>query len=80
MDKAHLYELASNQGIPIFVVGGVECNLYFRYEDFGFCVSEILGQGCQVQCPKTLENYHKDPTETIPLVLIPPAPPEKVIP
>ena len=63
MDKAHLYQLASNQGISRCVIGGEECGLYFRYEGFGFCVSELLGQGCQVQRTKTLENCPKDPEE-----------------
>ncbi len=66
MTKEDLLELASKQEITKCVVGGEECNLYFRYEGFGFCVSEILGQGCQVQRSKALENCYKVPKETDP--------------
>ena len=48
MQKACLLELASKQEIRRCVVGGAECSLHFTYEGFGFCVSEILRQGCQV--------------------------------
>jgi hypothetical protein len=58
--KTDLFELASKQGISRCVIGGRACGLYFRYEGFGFCVSEILGQGCQVERSKTLENCHED--------------------
>jgi hypothetical protein len=64
MGKADLLELASNQGgISRCAIGGEACGLYFRYEGLGFCVSEILGQGCQVQRTKTLENWNEDPKE-----------------
>jgi len=60
MGKTDLFELASKQGISRCVIGGGACGLYFRHEGLGFCVSEILGQGCQVQRSKTLENCHED--------------------
>jgi len=60
MGKTDLFELASKQGISRCVIGGEACGLYFLYEGFGFCVSETLGQSCQVQRSKTLENCHKD--------------------
>jgi hypothetical protein len=63
MSKEKLFELASKQGISRCVIGGKECRLYFRYEGLGFCVSEILGQGCQVQRTKILENCHEDTKE-----------------
>ena len=25
------------------------CQFYFKYKGFGFCVSELSGQGCQVE-------------------------------
>jgi hypothetical protein len=58
--KEDLLELAFKQGISKCVIGGEACGLYIRYEGFGFCVSEIMGQGCQVQRTKTLENCPKD--------------------
>jgi len=60
MDKADLFELTSRQGSSRCAIGGEACRLYFRYEGFGFCVSETLGQGCQLLRLKTLENCHKD--------------------
>jgi len=65
MGQADLLELASKQGgIPRCVIGGEACGFYFRYERLGFYVSEIMGQGCQVQRWKTLEDCHKDLKET----------------
>jgi hypothetical protein len=58
--KANLFELASKQGISRCVIGGGACGLYFCYEGFGFCVSEILGQGCQAERSKTLENCYEN--------------------
>ena len=28
------------------------CQFYFRYNGFGFCVSELSGQGCQAEKPR----------------------------
>jgi hypothetical protein len=58
MRKAYLLELASKQEIRRCVVGGKECSLHLTYEGFGFCVSEILGQGCQVQRAK--DEFSRD--------------------
>ena len=60
MGKADLIEMASNRGITRCVIGSRACGLYFRYEGFGFCVSEILGQGCQAERSKALENCHEN--------------------
>jgi hypothetical protein len=27
------------------------CQFYFKYKGFGFCVSELSGQGCQAEKP-----------------------------
>ena len=57
-DKVDLLGTASNQrGISRCAIGGEARRFCFCYEGWGFCVSEILGQGCQVQRPKTLERY-----------------------
>jgi hypothetical protein len=63
MADSDLFELASQNGISRCAIDGEACRLYFRYEGFGFCVSETLGQGCQVQRSKTLENCRKDMKE-----------------
>jgi hypothetical protein len=65
MTKDVLFELASKQEISRCVIGDEMCGLYFRYEGFGFCISEILGQGCQVQRTKTLENRDKNLEVTV---------------
>ena len=63
MGRENLLKLALKQEISRCPVGGVACNLYFRYEGFGFCASEILGQGCEVQSLKSPENCRKDTEE-----------------
>jgi hypothetical protein len=32
------------------------CPLHFRYEGYTFCVSEVLGKGCEVQKLEKLEK------------------------
>jgi len=59
MQKEYLLELASKQEIRRCVVGDEECRLHFTYEGFGFCVSEILGHGCQIQRAKDEFNSHR---------------------
>jgi hypothetical protein len=48
MRRKHLLRLASAQRISKCLIGGRACGLYLPYRGFNFCVSEIMGQGCQV--------------------------------
>ena len=41
-----LLKMAFNQKEKRCVLNGL-CPFYLNYKDYGFCVSEILGEGCQ---------------------------------
>ena len=47
---ADLLKMASNQkGHHCVLNPNGSCEFYFKYKGFGFCVSELSGQGCQVE-------------------------------
>jgi hypothetical protein len=48
-NKRDLFALALNQGLSKCTIGGRACGLLLRYEGLNFCISEILGRGCQVE-------------------------------
>ena len=54
--RANLFKLASRQRISRCVVSGETCGFYLHYKGFGFCLSEILGQGCQIERMEKLED------------------------
>ena len=49
MVKKDLFQLALNRGISNCLIGGRPCGFLFQYKGSNFCVSEILGKGCQVE-------------------------------
>ncbi len=64
MDRANLFKLASGQKISRCVVSGETCGFYLRYKGFSFCLSEVLGQGCQVERLEKLEDHCEALRET----------------
>jgi hypothetical protein len=47
---ADLLRMASNQKEHNCVLNpNGPCEFYFKYKGFGFCVSELSGQGCQAE-------------------------------
>jgi hypothetical protein len=53
-----LFRLVANQRIPKCLIGGTVCCYYLRYGEAGFCISELLGQGCQLERLRKLEEVH----------------------
>jgi hypothetical protein len=49
MSRQGLLTLVSAQRISGCLIGGRACGLCLRYKGFNFCVSEIMGEGCQVE-------------------------------
>ena len=50
LGPADLLKMASNQREHHCVLNpNGSCEFYFKYKGFGFCVSELLGQGCQAE-------------------------------
>ncbi len=59
MDRGDLFKLASSQRISRCQISGGACGFYLYYRGFNFCVSEILGQSCQVERIEILEDRDK---------------------
>lgn len=55
MKLKDLFQLASMQKMTLCLVGAKACSFYFRYKNFYFCLSEILGKGCPYQKMEELE-------------------------
>jgi len=51
----HLCEMVMRQRKSRCLLNGY-CPLHFRYEGYTFCVSEVLGKGCEVQKLEKLEK------------------------
>jgi hypothetical protein len=51
-----LFETAMSQRKSRCILDGY-CSLHFRYEGYTFCLSEVLGKGCEVQ---ELEKLDKE--------------------
>ena len=50
LGPAHLLKMASIQKDHHCVLNpGGPCQFYFKYQGFGFCVSELSGRGCQAE-------------------------------
>ena len=63
MYRRDLLRLVSAQRISRCLIGGRACGLYMRYKGFNFCVSEIMGEGCQSKGLKKLEERYEDMQE-----------------
>lgn len=71
MAKRHLLSLVSNQRISGCLIGSRACGLCLHYKGFNFCVSEIMGQGCQVEKSAKSEGVYQCQVEcTSPLPLM----------
>ncbi len=50
-----LFDLAYRQKEKWCNVGASHCGFFIRYKSWGFCLSELLGQGCGVNLEETVE-------------------------
>jgi len=64
MSRGGLFKLASSLRISRCLISGGACSFYLRYKGFNFCISEILGQGCQVERVEKLEDRYEDPQKS----------------
>ncbi|OGQ00962.1 MAG: hypothetical protein A2026_17590 [Deltaproteobacteria bacterium RBG_19FT_COMBO_46_12] len=60
MCRGDLLRLVSAQRISRCLIGGQACGLYMPYKGFHFCVSEIMGKGCQLKGIKKMEDRDED--------------------
>jgi hypothetical protein len=59
MRRRNLLKLVTNQKISNCLIAGTACGLHLRYKTFTFCASEIMGQSCQLQKLKKLEEAYQ---------------------
>lgn len=57
--RRYLLGLVLAQRISKCLIGGRACGLYLHHKGFNFCVSEIMGEGCQVERLARTEEFHQ---------------------
>lgn len=66
MGFKELLQIATKQKIRTCIMINNPCPFYFRYDSFNFCVSEILGEGCQVdRLDQFIGDRHQTNGETV---------------
>ena len=60
MSTGDVFKLALNWRISYCLIGGRPCGFLLQYKGSIFCVSEILGKGCQVGRLMQLEQLYDD--------------------
>jgi len=64
MSRRYLLSLASTKRVSKCFLGGRACCLHLHYQGFNFCISEIMGEGCQVEKSAKVEEVHQSHDET----------------
>ena len=64
MSRRYLLSLASTQRVSKCFLGGRACCLHLHYQGFNFCISEIMGEGCQVERSGKGEEVYQSQDET----------------
>ncbi len=59
MSRRYLLGLASTQRISKCLISGRPCCLHLHYQGPNFCISEIMGEGCQVEKSAKLEELYQ---------------------
>ena len=60
MSTGDVFKLALNWRISYCLIGGRPCGFLLKYKGSIFCVSEILGKGCQVERLEQLEQLYDE--------------------
>ena len=60
MSTGDLFNLAQNRKMANCLIGGRPCGFLLQYKESIFCVSEILGKGCQVERLEQLEQLYDE--------------------
>lgn len=64
MSRRYLLRLASTQRVSKCLIGVRACCLHLHYQGFNFCISEIMGEGCQVEKSAKVEGVYQSQDET----------------
>jgi hypothetical protein len=59
MSRKDLLRLGGKQRISKCLIGGRACGLFLHYKGFTFCVSEIMGESCQLERSARAEAFHR---------------------
>ena len=59
LGRRSLLRLVLAQRISRCLIGGRACGLYLHHKGFNFCVSEVMGEGCQVERSARTEEFHQ---------------------
>jgi len=62
LGKKNLFKMLMGQKESRCLLNGL-CSFYFEYKGYTFCISEILGEGCESQKLKKLEQEACEPKE-----------------
>jgi len=62
LGKRNLFKMLMNQKESTCLLNGL-CSFHFNYKGYPFCISEILGQGCESQKLKKLEQEASEAQE-----------------
>jgi len=62
LGKKNLFNLLMNQKESRFLLNGL-CSLRFNYKGYPFCISEVLGKGCESQKLKKLNQEDSEARE-----------------
>jgi hypothetical protein len=57
MGRRELLKLVASQKISNCLIGGTPCRFHLRHKEFSFCLSEIMGESCQVEKLEKLEEF-----------------------
>jgi hypothetical protein len=60
MSTGDLFKLALYRKMSNCLIGGRPCGFLLQYKGSGFCVSEILGKGCQVERLEQFEQLYDE--------------------
>jgi hypothetical protein len=68
MCRRDLFKLAANQRISKCVLNEGVCCFHLHYKDHNFCISEILGESCQIERLKSTSPDHEKMNLWLPLM------------
>lgn len=55
LGSKNLFKMLMSQKESKCILNGI-CSFHFRYKEYSFCLSEVLGKGCEVERVKQLEE------------------------
>jgi len=60
MSRGSLFTLGANQRISNCLIGARACGFSLHHQGIHFCVSELMGKGCEVERLEQLEQFYRE--------------------